>query len=216
MNFTPIDFARWPRREVFAYFSRMAPTGYSLTVDLDATILRRTLKEADVKLFPVYLWLVTRNLNRQEAFRLAEQDGQLGTFDSLTPLYAAFHPDDETFSLMWTEYDPDLRRFCQAYLADQRQYGHIHGILAKPGLPPANAYTVSCVPWISFRHFAVHSCREQSYYFPSVESGKLREAGGKVCLPLSITCHHAAADGIHVARFLDDLQADMDGIAAFL
>lgn len=52
MNFTPIDFARWPRREVFAYFSRMAPTGYSLTVDLDATILRRTLKEADVKLFP--------------------------------------------------------------------------------------------------------------------------------------------------------------------
>ena len=216
MKFTPIDFSCWPRREVFAYFSRMAPTGYSLTVDLDATILRRTLRRAEVKLFPTYLWLVTRNLNRQEVFRLAEQNGQLGTFDSLTPLYAAFHPDDDTFSFMWTEFDPDLRRFCQAYLEDQRQYGHVHGILAKPGQPPVNAYTVSCVPWIPFRHFAVHSYREQPYYFPSVESGKLREAEGKMWLSLSITCHHAAADGIHVARFLDDLQADMNGIAAFL
>ena len=216
MKFTPIDFSCCPRREVFAYFSRMAPTGYSLTVDLDATILRRTLRRAEVKLFPTYLWLVTRNLNRQEVFRLAEQNGQLGTFDSLTPLYAAFHPDDDTFSFMWTEFDPDLRRFCQAYLEDQRQYGHVHGILAKPGQPPVNAYTVSCVPWIPFRHFAVHSYREQPYYFPSVESGKLREAEGKVWLSLSITCHHAAADGIHVARFLDDLQEDMDRISAFL
>lgn len=24
-------------------------------------------------------------------------------------------------------------------------------------LPPENAYTVSCMPWVSFRHFAVHS-----------------------------------------------------------
>lgn len=36
-TFTPIDFAAWPRRETFYYFSKMAPTGYSLTVDLDAT-----------------------------------------------------------------------------------------------------------------------------------------------------------------------------------
>ena len=35
MNFTPIDFNNWKRREVFYYFSRMAPTGYSLTVDID-------------------------------------------------------------------------------------------------------------------------------------------------------------------------------------
>lgn len=25
-------------------------------------------------------------------------------FDTLTPLYASFHQDDHTFSLMWTEY----------------------------------------------------------------------------------------------------------------
>ena len=27
----------------------------------------------------------------------------LGFYDTLTPLYASFHQDDHTFSLMWTE-----------------------------------------------------------------------------------------------------------------
>ena len=40
MMFTPIDDNAWPRREMFCYFSKMAPTGYSLTVNLDVTNLR--------------------------------------------------------------------------------------------------------------------------------------------------------------------------------
>ena len=46
--FTPIDFNTWPRRELFYYFSKMAPTGYSLTVNMDVTKLRRTVKAAGV------------------------------------------------------------------------------------------------------------------------------------------------------------------------
>ena len=42
--FTPIDFNTWPRRELFYYFSRMAPTGYSLTTSLDVTQLRKAVK----------------------------------------------------------------------------------------------------------------------------------------------------------------------------
>lgn len=40
--FTPVDLARWPRRETFCYFARVAPTGYSLTVELNVTRLRAT------------------------------------------------------------------------------------------------------------------------------------------------------------------------------
>lgn len=43
--FTPIEFHSWPRREMFYYFSKMAPTGYSLTVNLDVTHLRKTVKD---------------------------------------------------------------------------------------------------------------------------------------------------------------------------
>ena len=48
--FTPIDFNTWPRREMFYYFSKMAPTGYSLTVSVDVTKLRESVKAAGKKL----------------------------------------------------------------------------------------------------------------------------------------------------------------------
>lgn len=63
--FTPLDLRAWPRGETFYYFARMAPTGYSLTVTMNVTEMRRALRAAGYKFFPAYLWLVTKALSRQ-------------------------------------------------------------------------------------------------------------------------------------------------------
>jgi len=216
MEFIPIDPASWSRIQTFSYFSRMAPTGYSLTVELDVTVLRRVLKAHGLKFYPVYLWLVTKNLNANPAFCLAKQGERLGYYDTLTPLYAVFHRDDHTFSMMWTEFDPVFSVFYRSFMENQARYGQNHGFLSRPDVPPSNAYTVSCVPWVSFRHFAVHSYENKDYYFPSVEAGGFVYRDGSCFLPLSLTCHHAATDGYHVGQFLKRLQAEMDGFARFL
>ena len=49
MTFTPIDLRTWPRSQVFTYFAKMAPTGYSLTVDMDVTAMRAALERAAVE-----------------------------------------------------------------------------------------------------------------------------------------------------------------------
>ena len=214
--FHPIDMETWPRQEMFHYFARMAPTGYSLTVDVDVTHLLDVTKANRFKFFPSYLWLVTRNLNRQIEFRCAVRDGVLGWYDTLTPLYAAWHEETHTFSLMWTEYADTFPAFHETYLRHQKTFGGNTGILARPGLPPENAYTVSAVPWVDFRHFAVHSYENRSYYFPSVEAGKYRREAGRIRMPLSLTCHHATTDGYHVSEFLKGLQSDMDGFERFV
>ena len=214
--FTPIDFDTWSRREMFYYFSQMAPTGYSLTVNVDVTNLRKTVKEAGLKFFSAYLWLVTRCLNEQPEFKCAIKDGQVGYFDTLTPLYATMHPETRTISLMWTECRESFREFHQRYAENQRKYGDHHGVLSRPELPPENAYTVSSVPWVNFTHFSAHSYENKAYFFPSVEAGQMVEIGGKWSMPLSLTCHHATTDGWHVHRFLERLQKDMDGFETYL
>ena len=211
-RFTPIDMNTWPRREHFHYFAHMAPTGYSLTAEVDVTRLRAALKRRELRFYPAYLWLVTHSLNAQEAFRLAEKEGVLGVYDTLTPLYAVFHRDDKTFSMQWTAFDENFAAFYRGWVRDQERYGENHGFLARrDALPPENAYTVSCMPWVSFRHFAVHSYDSKAYYFPSVEAGRFEEWDGRTILPLSITCHHAATDGWHVKGFLEQLQREADG-----
>ncbi len=78
MKFNPIDLQKWPRGQIFYHFAHMAPTGYSLTVELDATALKRSLKAAECRLFPAYLWLITRNLNKQTESKIAEQEATPG------------------------------------------------------------------------------------------------------------------------------------------
>lgn len=70
---------------MFCYFSKAAPTGYSITTEIDVTHLRQILSAAGKKFFPAYLWLVTKNLNRWQEFRIAEHDGKVGYYDYLTP-----------------------------------------------------------------------------------------------------------------------------------
>lgn len=147
LSFTPIDIQSWKRGQIFYCFSKMAPTGYSLTVTVDVTHIRKVLKEHGMKFFPAYLWTVTKLLSEQQEFRIAEKDRQLGEYNYLTPLYASFHDDDKTFPLMWTAFDDDLNAFCEAYMENQKKYGGNHGVLSQSEmLPPPNAYTVSCVP----------------------------------------------------------------------
>lgn len=211
VNFTPLNLQNWPRSQMFHYFTQMAPTGYSLTAHMDVTVMRNTLKEHKIKFFSAYLWLVTKTLNKQVEFKVAIKDDVLGYWDSLTPLYATFHDDDKTISLMWTEYCEDFHEFHKRYLNNQSLYKDNHGILSQPHqMPPPNTYTVSCLPWIEFQHFAVHSYENKPYYFPSIEAGKFIQQGNSVIMPLSITAHHATTDGWHIKCFIEDLQEAMD------
>lgn len=210
-SFHPLDMQSWPRAQMYYYFTQLAPTGYSLTTQVDVTRMRRTLKEENIKFFPAYLWLVTKMLNRQIEFKVAVKDETLGYWDSLTPLHATFHDDDQTISLMWTEYCESFAEFYGRYLDNQRLYKNNHGVLSQPDqMPPPNSYMVSCLPWIDFHHFAVHSYDNKAYYLPSVEAGKFIEDEKSVRMPLSITAHHATTDGWHIKEFLAELQDAMD------
>ena len=210
LNFTPIDPTVWPRAQVFHYFSKMAPTGYTVCVEMDVTTLRKALKDAGKKFFPAYLYLVTRSVQLQQELKTAVKDGTLGFYETLTPLYACFHEDDKTISLMWTEYSLSFESFYSAYLQDAKENGGRHGILSKPALPPENSYIVSCVPWISFTGFSLHSYANKDYFFPSVEAGKFFARDGKTLMPLSVTAHHATTDGYHLNVFFQELQRLMD------
>lgn len=211
VNFYPLDLQSWPRGQMFYYFTQMAPTGYSLTTQVDVTVMWNALKKHKLKFFPAYLWLVTKMLNRQIEFKVAMNDETLGYWETLTPLYATFHDDDQTISLMWTEFCESFSEFYEHYLENKKNFGSHHGILAQSQqMPPANSYTVSCLPWIAFEHFAVHSYENKPYYFPSIEAGKFTKEGDTITMPLSITAHHATTDGWHMKKFLEDLQHGMN------
>jgi chloramphenicol O-acetyltransferase type A len=209
-GFHPVDVNTWPMAQAFHYYTQMAPTTYTVNVTMDVTVLRKTLKREGYKFFPAYIYLATRAAGRQRELRMAVRDGTAGYWDCLTPVYPQFHEDDGTTSLLWTEYGADFKMFHQRYIDDTKRHGGSHGILSSKGLPPPNAYVVSCIPWFTFNSFSLHNHGIKDYYFPSFEAGGFTEAEGRVKMPLSVTAHHATTEGYHLKVFFEELQRTMD------
>lgn len=212
----PLDMQSWPKAQSFYYYTQMAPTTYTVNVNLDVTILRNTLKSKGYKFFPAYLYLVTRTLGRQSDFCISMQEGNLGFWEQLTPMYPQFHEDDKTTSLLWTEYDESFEAFYQNYIVDTAAHGDSHGILSSKGLPPANTYIVSCIPWFSFNSFSLHNHGIKDYFFPSFEAGGFTEVGGIISMPLSVTVHHATIEGYDLKVFFEELQRAMNNPTEWL
>lgn len=207
-EFHPIDRNTWSRTPYFYYFTKMLPTGYSLTVEVDITNTYYMVKKGGKKFFPAYLYLASRLIARQQEFRIAEQNGQLGYYEVLHPSYACFHEDDKTMSNLWTEYDSNFETFYSNYMEDQSQYAGNHGIVAKANLPDNN-YMVGMLPWTQFSSYAPVPYGSGSNYFPVLQAGRFFNKGDRKMMPLSITVHHAVADGYHVGLFLEKFQEGM-------
>ena len=209
-NFYPINLQTWPRAQTFYYYTQMAPTSYTVNVNMDITILRKELKAKGIKFFPAYLYLVTGAIKKQQELRIAVKDEVLGFWDCLTPSYPQFHEDDRTTSLLWTEYRDSFAAFNEQYLDDTSRHGQSHGILSSKGIPLPNSYVISCIPWFTFNSFSLHNHGIKDYYLPSFESGRFFEDGTQLFMPLSVTVHHAATDGYHLKLFFDELQRRMN------
>lgn len=205
MEFEPIDMATWERREHFEYYTHILKTNYHMNVNVEITSFYEWTKKEGYRFFPSFLYVVMRAVNQNREFRMAYKENVLGFYKVCHPSYTIFHPDDHTFSDIWSEYSPDFGRFYKNCVDDMEKYRDVKGIKAKPGRPD-NFCPVSCAPWISFTGFGHDTTASSNMYFPVINFGKYFREGEKLCIPVSVHVNHAAADGYHTSMLLLDIQ----------
>lgn len=204
-TFTKIDVGTWPRAQEYGFFTKAVPLGFSLTVDLDVTKTRKALKKKSTKFCPAFLWLLTGSINKQNELKTDEQDGVVGFWDVLHPMYPVLH-EDKSLSMMWTRYDDSFSVFYRRYLDDNEKFGATLGFLSQPdNPPPLNTTVITQLPWINFKHFAFHLDVNKPH-LPSFGCGRFSEKGRKTTMPFSVNVNHCIADGWHVHRLIEDVQ----------
>lgn len=71
---------------------------------------------------------------------------------------------------------------------------------------PANFFCISCVPWLSYTAYNTSVPGGEPNLFPIITFGKYTNVNGRYEMPFTINISHAAADGYHTSRFINDLQ----------
>ncbi|CAG7652226.1 type A chloramphenicol O-acetyltransferase [Paenibacillus allorhizosphaerae] len=210
MKFHPIDVNSWGRKPYFEHYLNNVRCTYSMTANVDITLLLAVLKNKGVKLYPAMIHMITTVVNRHREFRTCfNAEGRLGYWDNMSPSFTIFHDENKTFSTVWTPFCDEFDAFYTRYIADLEMYGNVMQFAAKTNEPP-NSFPISCIPWVSFTGFNLNVYAEGTYLLPIFTIGKYVKQDNQIQLPLSVQLHHAVCDGYHAGVMFQELQQRAD------
>jgi len=210
VTYTKVDLKQWSRGELFSFYIDQMRIVMSLTVDIDVSNLIAYAKKNGFLFYPCMLWAVSKVVNDHDEFRHGwNEQGDLIRWEYVSPSYADFHAEDENFTKLVTQYNPSLSAFHTQFLSDREKKKSVRGIAANQ---PPNFFDVSCLPWVRYRHFDVHVFDEGKFLAPVITWGKYEWENEKAMMPLSMNIHHAVADGFHLCRFFNEVQALIDAL----
>ncbi|MFZ4894056.1 CatA-like O-acetyltransferase [Plantibacter sp. Mn2098] len=202
----PIDLATWPRREHFEHYLTRVECTYAITVDLDATELATALRGSPWKTYIAQIWAIASVVNRHSEFRMTlADDGTPSIWDVVHPAFTVFNPRRETFASVWAPFSPRFTEFHEHAAHVLASHRDATSFQPQPDMPP-NVFDISSVPWVSFSGFSLQVRDGWRHLAPIFTLGRYREADGRIWLPVAAQIHHAAADGFHTARLLNELQ----------
>lgn len=209
-----IDTNTWPRYDHFRHFTDNAPCTIWLTDDIDVTEIYEACERAGRSFYITVLYAVAKVINSHDEFKMNAVDSpefpclMPAVWDRVDPVHNVFHPEKETYTSTFTLYDPDFETFYSHAEEDIARAGRLTAMSVPAG---ENTFEASALPW---RHFnSVGAVSEGISLSPIVVWGKFIDRCGMRQLPLSIQISHAAADGYHLARFLNEVEGTLKTLA---
>ncbi|EZH64840.1 chloramphenicol acetyltransferase [Bacillaceae bacterium JMAK1] len=205
MTFHTINLENWERKEYFNHYLNQQTT-FSMTTDIEISSLKAAIKREGYKFYPTFIYMVTEVINANESFRVSFNDeGKLGYWQKLIPLYTIFDEHKQSFSNLWTVATGNVATFQEDYNRDLDEYNHVGGLFPKRPVP-ANTFPISMIPWNSFSGFNLNVGNGGNFLLPIITAGKYYSKGTATYLPVSLQVHHAVCDGYHAALFMNQLQ----------
>ncbi len=197
-----VDWAAWPRREIFEFFSPMSQPFFSVTFKQDVTRLVRFARENRLSFYYSLVYLCTQAVNRVEAFRYALQGEDLVLFDRRSPSFTDLKPGAEQFHIVTLPCQGSIRDFCAAARAKSAAQ---NTFLDQED--SADLIYFSCLPWVELTALTNERDFDPDDAVPRIAWGKYAREGERTILHISLELNHRFVDGLHVGRFHEELSA---------
>ena len=200
-----IDLASYLRRDHFAYFSTMAYPYVGLTADVDVTPLTEYRARSGRPFFLTLLYCVARAANSVPQLRQRIVDGEIWEFD-VCPSSFIVAKDDETYAYCPVRTDLTLDEFLP-YAEERKNAARTDGNIEEDedALP---CFFISTLPWMRYTSL-IQPAPSPADSNPRITWGKAEIRGGRTVLPLTLLCHHALVDGLHISRFYAALDREL-------
>lgn len=197
-----IEINGWKRQPTCEFFMQYELPQYNVTTQLNVQTLR-PYWDRGVSVFRSILFLVSRAVNSVPELRQRVRKDHVVEWDVIHPAFTD-RVQGDLFGFCRTEFVPVFQDFEIAVRKAQTDLQNRKDLYAESDLD--NQIFVSSLPW-----FALHGLTQPMKIDPMDSVPRI--TWGKVenhQLGMNIQVHHALVDGVHIGRFFDHIQEDLN------
>lgn len=212
---TFIDIANWARRDTFEYFKDFDKPYFNVCVKLDAAPLKAALAARGGGSFSLACyWLATRVAHRHEPMRLRLKGGRVRVLERMDAAIAVLRDDDSlSFAYLpddaaWARFEPGAQAIMEAARTGRTPFD--------PKVDEEAVIHFTITPWLHFTSFSHARNWRREDAVPKIAFGRADADGPRLWLPFSVEVHHALMDGVHLGRYVQDMEAAMADAARWL
>jgi chloramphenicol O-acetyltransferase type A len=201
-----INLERWERRAAFHFFKDFTEPYHGVCLRVDCTATYRYAKQNHSS---VFLSLLHRSLvaaHQVENFRTRIVDGTVWLYEQINGGSAVGRPNG-TIGMGHYQFHARIDEFVREAAIELDRVRQRDDI---ERYPEANLIRYSVLPWFDFTSISHARDLSRADSAPRITFGKIIEADGRRTMPVSIHAHHALADGLHVAQFVEKFQHCLD------
>ncbi len=197
-----IHLETWERRAAFQFFKGFTEPFHGVCLRVDCTATYRYAKQHQLS---VFLSLLHRSLvaaHQVENFRTRIVDGDVWLYEQIHGGSAVGRANG-TIGLGHYQFRAQIHEFVQEAAIELDRVRQRDDI---EHYPEANLIRYSVLPWFDFTSISHARDFSRADSAPRITFGKITERDGRCTMPVSIHVHHALADGLHVAQFVEKFQ----------
>jgi chloramphenicol O-acetyltransferase type A len=197
-----IDLETWERKATFNLFKEFTEPFHGVCVRVDCTETFDFAKEhgLSVSFSLFHRCLVAAQTIENFCTRIVE--GIVWRYDRIHGGSAVGRPNG-TIGFGYYPFHEDIQEFVRDASIESERVRNRQDIERSSEV---DYIRFSTLPWLDFTSLSHARDLSREDSLPRITLGKITESNGRRTMPISIHVHHALADGLHVAQFVDQLQ----------
>lgn len=204
-----IDPETWNRKEHFDFFSNMASPYFGFTAEVDCTEAYSTVKAKGYSFFSYYLHKSMIAINSVDELKTRIIDDQIVLFDTIHA-GSTIARADGTFGFSYIPFSEDFELFNSELQKEIKAVQNSTGIRIHNDQLGKDLIRHSTIPWNSFSALLHPTNFDKTESVPKVTFGRFSIRDGRKYLPVSVEAHHGLADGLHIAKYLEEFQRQLN------
>lgn len=209
-----INIETWDRKEHFLHFQKIDYPSYNLAFDVDITSLLPVVKENKLNFYYTMIFLTTLTAAEVKAFLYRYRDGKVFLHNSLDVSFTDINDDSELYKCINTRFSYNYREFIA--MAEKASKNQKQFMVSRECDNIDDIIYITTIPWISFTGLVNPIHLDKNDSIPRFAWGRYYNRDNKMKLPYCVQASHAFVDGIHLAKFKQQLEDNMIGFKKFL